>query len=105
MALILFLIITKFLISSCSEDELPIKYELIFKNNYFESINVKIDTIEVPKLLPNQESKAILIQKGIYEIQCTTKSNLLIKSNLDLKGKNEQVDIILDKKGKIILRN
>ncbi len=95
---------TNFVVLSCSEDdELPTEYKIIFKNNYFESINVKIDTLKIPKLLPNQKSKPIFIQKGIYKIRCTTKSNLLIESELNLKGKIRDIDIILNKKGKIVL--
>ncbi len=90
------------MILSCSEDELPSEYKIVFKNNYFEVINVEIDTIKIPKLLPNEISKPIFIQKGIYQIRCITKSHLLIKSKLDLKGEKEQVTIVLNKKGKII---
>ncbi len=78
-------------------------YKIVFENNYFEVINVEIDTIKIPKLLPNEISKPIFMQKGIYQIQCVTKSSLLMKSELDLKGQNEQVTIVLNKKGKIIL--
>ncbi len=99
------LVVTNFVMLSCSEDELPSEYKIVFKNNYFEVVNVEIDTIKIPKLLPNEISKPIFMQKGIYQIQCITKSNLLIKSKLDLKGQNEQVTIFLNKKGKILLFN
>ncbi len=89
------------MILSCSEDELPLEYKIVFKNNYFEVVNVKIDTIKVSRLLPNEISKPIFMQKGIYQIQCITKSHLLIKSELDLKGQDEQITIVLNKKGKI----
>ncbi len=97
------LVATNFIILSCSKDELPSEYNIVFKNNYFEVINIKIDTIKIPRLLPNEISKPIFIQKGIYQIQCITKSNLLIRSKLDLKGKNEQINIIINKKGKLII--
>ncbi len=91
-----------FIISSCSDDELPLEYRIFFKNNYFETIIVEIDTLKIPRLLPNQMSKPIFLQNGIYEIHCTTKSNLLIESKLNLKGYAKHINIILNKKGKII---
>ncbi len=90
---------------SCNKHELsePLKYEVTLTNNYFETIEANIDTIKIPKLAPNTISKPIFISKGIYTISCDTKSNLLIKSELNLKGNIEQVNIVLNKQGQIIL--
>ncbi len=97
--------ITNLLIISCNKYELsePSKYTVTLTNNYFETIEANIDTVKITKLSPNTISKPVFISKGIYTISCITKSNLLIKSELDLKGSAERINIVLNKQGKIIL--
>ncbi len=105
MVLALFLAITNGLVCSCSKDELqlPETYKVSFENNYFEPVIVKIDSIQIPKLLPDSISQPVFLSQGNYKIRCITKSYLLIENELDLKGTKENVNIRLTKKGKIVL--
>lgn len=101
--ILILLAISNFILLSCSEDELPLEYKIVFQNNYFQTVTAKIDTFTSNNLNPKEISTPIFIPKGVYPIHCRTKSNLLIKSELNLKGKMKQIEVILSEKGKIIL--
>ena len=77
-------------------------YSISITNNYFETLhNIKIDNVQYDSLLVSSTSATKLIEKGSHVFSCETESNLILETNLDVKGNVERIKLFINENGQL----
>jgi hypothetical protein len=87
---------------SCTED--IGNYTVVVENAYFETLyNVRIDNVNLADALQvNEITNAIIIEKGTFLFSAETASDLLLQTDLSVKGDEEKLYLTVNKQGKLL---
>lgn len=93
------------LLFSCSKDDEPHQYNVEIQNNYFERIeSVHLGDIHFGNIENNSISESKEIEAGLQSFTANSKSGLLFRSKVDLKGQSYRVVLIFNEHGKLTIK-
>ncbi len=79
-------------------------YDVRIRNSYFEQIDsVKLGSHYIGKIETRNDSESFFVTKGMYDFSCITQSELVVTTEVNIQGLNEQIIIKLNERGKIEL--
>jgi len=91
-------------ISCINETILPDEYEIIFSNEYFETLNsIEIADKKIEVINIGDEVTISSVPRGQQEITVITHSGLIMKATVNLTGTNPVVRIVLTESGMLQL--
>ena len=91
------------ILNSCSKDYNS--YTFTIRNEYFESLyHTKIGDFLYDTIVKNETTPLEIIHQGSYVFTTETESGLLIKSHITFQGERKNIQLILYKNGRLIIK-
>jgi hypothetical protein len=94
-----------FMVISCRQEmDLPVSYDVTFRNNYFEVLNsLEFNNQKIENFCIGEEQTIKNVSGGSYDIKIFTQSGLEISAVISLVGTNSSVWIIVTEAGRLVL--